>query len=254
MLGNNIKKYVIANWKMKLSHEQGLRLARDMVDRYKPLDNLEVVLCPSFNSLSQVGEYLEDSGIKLGAQNCFFHDSGSYTGEISPEVLHEIGCQYVIIGHSERRKLGETDDDVNRKVAAALKHNLIPIICVGETFEEYQKEKTDVVIIKQVTKALEDIVLNQGQKVILAYEPVWVIGSGQAVDHSIVEHIVQIILHTAIDLDSSFADKFQVIYGGSVDADNVNDFIIGNICTGVIVGNSSLKVDSFMDILDNIRV
>jgi triosephosphate isomerase len=247
------KKLIIANWKMKLSHKQSLVLAKQMVKKYKTRDDLEVVLCPSFTSLEAVGEIIKDSSLKLGAQDIFYHNLGSYTGEISPAVVRELGAGYVIIGHSERRKLGESNDDVNRKIQAALENNLIPIVCVGETFDEYQNRKTDVIIIEQVTKALEDIKLKEGQRLILAYEPVWVIGSGQAVEHDIVGHIAQIIIHTTVDMDSDLVDKFSVIYGGSVDEENVNDFIIGNISTGVIVGGNSLKAVSFLRLLENIK-
>jgi len=250
---NKTKKLVIANWKMKLNHQQSIDLAKQLVRQYKSNDNLEVVICPNFASLQAVGEIIKNSNFKLGAQDVFYHDIGSYTGEISPAVLAELGCGYVVVGHSERRKLGESDDDINRKVQAIVKNDMVPVICVGETFEEFQEHKTDVVIIQQVTKALEDIKLRPGQKLVLAYEPVWVVGSGQAVEHNVVEHIVQIILYTAIDLDPQLADKFTVIYGGSVDAANVNDFIIGNLSTGVIVGTESLKLKSFIDILEKIQ-
>ncbi len=250
---SNKKRVVVANWKMKLSHKESVTLAGELVKKYKHKENLEVIVCPSHTALDAVGRKLEDSVFKLGAQDIFYHDSGSYTGEVSPAGVRELGCDYVIIGHSEKRKLGETDDIVNRKVQAAIKNNLIPIICVGETFEEYQNKKTDVVIIRQVTKALEDLKLKPGQRIILAYEPVWVIGSGQAVDHSVVQDIVKIILHTTIDIDPSLADKFDVIYGGSVDSENVMDFIMGNLSTGVIVGEQSLKSDNFIKILENIN-
>ena len=247
------KKYIIANWKMKLNHKQSVALAENMAKKHGERDDLEVVLCPDFTCLAKVGEIIRDTPLKLGAQDAFYHDIGSYTGEISPAVVKELGAEYVIIGHSERRKLGESNDDVNRKIQAALKNDLVPVVCVGETFEEYQEKKTDVVIIKQVTKALEDIKLTKDQRIILAYEPVWVIGSGQAVDHDIVGHIAQIIIHAAADMDESLADKFEVIYGGSVDEENVNDFIMGNISTGVIIGSNSLKAVKFLKILENIK-
>ncbi len=246
------KKIVIANWKMKLSHKASVALAEQLVDKYEPRNDIEVVICPDHTALEAVGKIIKGSSFKLGAQDVFYHNIGSYTGQVSPAVVKELGAEYVLIGHSERRKLGETDDIVNRKAQAALKNKLTPVICVGETFEEYQSKKTDVVIIRQVTKALEDVKLEVGQKIILAYEPVWVIGSGQAVEHSIVEHIVQIILHTAIDINPELADKFDVIYGGSVNSENVNDFIIGNLSTGVIVGAESLKSGNFLKILKSI--
>jgi triosephosphate isomerase len=203
--------------------------------------------------LSAVGEIIKGGKFKLGAQNIFYHDRGSYTGEISPAIVSEVGAEYTIVGHSEQRKLGETDEDVNRKIQAALTNDLIPIVCVGETFEQYQQKKTDVVIIQQVMAALTDIKLEKNQKIVLAYEPVWVIGSGQAVEYNIVEHIVQIIIHTTLDLEANLVDKIQVVYGGSVDANNVNDFLIGNLSTGIIVGNESLKAKNFLDILNKIN-
>jgi triosephosphate isomerase (TIM) len=247
------KRYIIANWKMKLSHQETMELTKELIDKYEEREDLEVVLCPSAVSLMAVGEEIAGTVFKLGAQNVFYHDRGAYTGETSPSVAKELGCKYVIIGHSERRKIGETDDEVNRKVIKVLEDGLTPIICVGETFEEYQEKKTEVVIIGQVTKALEDVKLKEGQKIIIAYEPVWVIGSGQAVEQNVVEQIVQIIMHTAIELDLDLVDKFEVIYGGSVDEENVNDFIIGNISRGVIVGNSSLEADKFINLLKNIK-
>lgn len=247
------KKYVIANWKMTLSNQESIALAKEILAGFKRSDEVELVLCPTATALSAVGRVVQGSSVKLGAQNIFYHATGAYTGQISPANVAEAGAEYSIIGHSESRKFGESDDDVNRKVLAALNHNLIPIVCVGETFEEYNQRKTDVVIIKQVTRALEDIKLKAGQKIILAYEPVWVIGSGQAVNHSIVEHIVRIIVHTATELDPGLADKFDVIYGGSVDENNVNDFIIGSLSKGVIVGNKSLEAKSLIGLIGNIN-
>ncbi|HOZ36532.1 MAG TPA: triose-phosphate isomerase [bacterium] len=247
------QRYVIANWKMKLGQAESLSLARELKRKYKDGDRIELVICPSATALSEVGKILVGSKIKLGTQNIFYHDSGAYTGQISPRIAREVGCEYAIIGHSEGRKLGETDEDVNRKVEAALKNNLTPVVCVGETFQEYESKKTELVIISQVTKALEDIKLREGQKIIIAYEPVWVIGSGQAVDHGIFQHIVQIIVHTAVEMGAELADKFEVIYGGSVDEENVRDFIVGNISTGVIVGNNSLEADKLIEIVENIK-
>jgi len=256
---NHKKRLIVANWKMKLSNRESINLAEEIVDRFAWMylneRNIEMIICPSHISLAEVGKIVDRSPIKLGVQNIFYHNTGSYTGQISPAVAHELGAEYAIIGHSEFRKYGkDTNEDVHQKIKAALDNELVPIVCVGETFDEYHDKKTEVIIIDQVTKALEDIKLKENQRIVIAYEPVWVIGSGQAIRHNIVEYIIQIIIHTTIDLDQSFADKFQVIYGGSVDEKNINDFIIGNILTGVIVGNNSLKVDSFMKIVQNIKL
>lgn len=250
---NPKKRYVIANWKMKLGHEQSLVLAKELKKKYKGKENVELVVCPAATELAAVGEIFKGSQIKLGIQDIFYHDFGAYTGQISPATAKEVGCSYVIIGHSEARRLGQSDEDVNRKIAVALKNKLTPIVCVGETFREYEEKKTELVIIAQVTKALEDIQLAPEQKIIIAYEPVWVIGSGQAVDHNIFQQIVQIIIHTAVEAEPNLADKFEVIYGGSVDEENVQDFIVGNLSTGVIVGGNSLETDKLLKILNNIR-
>ncbi len=252
-MANQNKKYIIANWKMKLGQQAAVDLAREIKKKYKDGEAVELVVCPSATALSAVAEILDRTEIKLGIQDIFYHDFGAYTGQVSPAVAREIGCEYAIVGHSEARKLGETDEDVNRKVIAALKHGLTPVVCVGETFQEYGAKKTEVVIINQVVKALEDVKLTEEQKVIIAYEPVWVIGSGQAVDHGIFQHIVQIIAHTAIEMGDKLANKFEVIYGGSVDEGNVRDFIVGNISTGVIVGNNSLEADKLLKIIRNIQ-
>lgn len=252
-MGAHKKIYLIANWKMKLGHEASMEVAKEIKKRYKGEEGLELVVCPAATDLAEVGRVFRGTDIKLGAQNIFYHDFGSYTGQVSPAVARELGCEYTIVGHSEMRKLGETDDDVNRKVGAALKNGLTPIVCVGETFEEYQEKKTEVVIINQVTKALEDIKFEKDQKVIIAYEPVWVIGSGQAVEHGVFQHIVQIIVHTAVELGADVVDKFEVIYGGSVDEENVRDFIMGNISTGVIVGNNSLTAEKFLAIVNEVK-
>ncbi|MBU4482225.1 triose-phosphate isomerase [Candidatus Parcubacteria bacterium] len=251
------KTYLIANWKMNLLNKQAEDLALEILDNVKNIENknLEIVLCTSFTALDGVGEIIRDSDIKLGAQNVFYHNKGSYTGEVSSTQLKEQGVKYVIIGHSERRKyLNETDEDINKKIIIALENNLIPILCIGETMEERQDSKTDLVLIRQISKAMEDVELKDNQKLIIAYEPVWVIGTGQAVDIKEAEHSAQVTNQVLKDFFSQeiIKDNISIIYGGSVDADNINSFLEIDLISGALVGNASLLADNFLKIINKI--
>ena len=246
------KSLIIANWKMKLGLNQALDLAKSL----KAVEALgkEIVICPSFASLFPVSQVLKNTELKLGAQDIFWEASGAYTGEVSASELRDVGCQFVIIGHSERRKyLGETDEIVHKKVKAALAADLVPIICVGETFDQRQAGAADYVLIQQVTKALEGIDLRPDQPVVVAYEPVWVIGTGQAIDPPQAGHVHQVIRQTLIDLFplELVKNSFRIIYGGSVDRSNVSDFTNLENTSGVLVGNASLEAAEFIDLIKN---
>jgi triosephosphate isomerase (TIM) len=251
------KTYLIANWKMQLNKSDSVRLAVEVAKEYKePKEDLEIVLAPTFTAITDVRRKLKDSAIKLSSQNVFYHNKGSYTGEVSPSQLKEIGVEYVIIGHSERREnLNETDEEVNRKVDVVLENDLTPIVCVGETMEEKQDGKADIVIIKQINKALQDIKLKDEQKLIVAYEPVWVIGTGKAVSPKEAEHTIEVIKYNLLELfDEETIDKhISIIYGGSVDADNINDFLEIELIEGALVGGASLSADKFIPIIKNIK-
>ncbi len=240
---------------MQLLNSEAEDLANSLKHKdIKTLKQIELILCPSFTALSNVGKIISGSGIKLGAQNVFYHEKGAYTGEVSPLQLKETGVEYVIIGHSERREyLGESDEEVNRKVNICLDNDLIPIICVGETFDERQIGKTDLVLIKQVSRALEDVSVSKEteKKIIIAYEPVWVIGTGQAVKPEEAKHAAQVIKHTLLDFfDKEIIEKnISIIYGGSVDESNVRDFIEPGLLNGVLVGGASLSIEKFMPLI-----
>lgn len=245
------KKFIIANWKMKLGFSDSLDLAKSV---RKIKSKVEVVVCPSFPSLIEVGNSLKGSQIKLGAQDCFWEAEGAYTGEVSAIQLRQAGCDYVILGHSERRKyLNETNEMIHQKIKLALSASLIPIVCVGETFEQRQNGATDYVLIEQTTKALEGIQLGVDKKVIIAYEPVWVIGTGQAISPNEAENAHQVIRQSLFDIFSPTLVKnnFWVIYGGSVDSNNVSDFVSLENTSGVLVGNASLKFNEFTAIIKN---
>jgi len=253
-----MKKLIIANWKMNLLPAEAGKLAVDLVKNELSWAGAEkeVVLCPSFESLALVNEEIKKSAIKLGAQDCFWQDQGAYTGEISAPILKALGCSYVIIGHSERRtNLHETDEDINRKVAAVWRAGLTPIICVGETFDERQGGKKDFVIMNQVAGALKDLAWPFGGRLIIAYEPVWVIGSGQAVDPAEAEHTAKVIRQVLLDTfaEANFnAAAAQVIYGGSVNPENVANFTGSASIDGILVGGASLQAESFAELIKNV--
>jgi triosephosphate isomerase (TIM) len=250
------KSIIIANWKMNLSFQEAKILAKKIIKGTKEIsssNNLEVVICPPFMSLPAVVKFFgpKKDFLFCGAQDCFWEEQGGFTGEVSPVDLKEIGCDYVILGHSERRNiLKETDEMVHKKVRAALNSGLIPIICVGETRQEREKGLKEQIIINQITQALEGIRLNPHQKIILAYEPVWVIGSGQAMDPLEAEYMSKIIKQRMIDLYPLpiVNNNLCIIYGGSIDAQTAKDFLNQETIDGVLVGGASLKAEEFIKI------
>jgi triosephosphate isomerase len=241
-------KYLIANWKMNLTAVESKTHVKTILKNIIPyLPAVNTVICPSFVSLSAVAEVVNDSGISLGAQNCFWEEKGSFTGEVSPSMLKDFGVGYVIIGHSERRQqLQETEEMINKKIQTVLRAGLVPILCVGETFSERQLGRKDFVIAGQVESAFKNIQL-LNKKILIAYEPVWVIGSGQAVKIDEAEHAVRVIKQVLIDLYPNFDLKrdAQIIYGGSVDAKNISYFTSSDLLEGVLVGGASLDVEEF---------
>jgi len=246
---------IIANWKMNLSLEESVTLVKAIDERIGKLKELELVICPSFVFLDRIGQFLSNkkSKIKLGAQDIFWEEKGAYTGEISGKMLKEMGCEYVIIGHSERRGyLNETDEMVHQKVKTALDERLIPIICVVESFRERGSGQKDYVVIKQVNYALKGIEVVGSQKIIIAYEPVWVIGSGQAVKPEEAEYTHQVIRQALLDLYSPdlIEKNFRIIYGGSVDGKNIKSFLQREMVDGVLVGGASIKVETFIALVN----
>jgi triosephosphate isomerase len=248
------KSIIIANWKMNLSFQEAKILAKKIIKATKEFSssyNSEVVICPPFMSLPAVVKFFgpKKNFLFCGAQDCFWEEQGGFTGEISPVYLKETGCDYVILGHSERRNiLKETDEMVHKKVRAALNSGLIPIICVGETREEREKGLKEQIIISQITHALEGIRLNSHQKIIFAYEPVWVIGSGQAINPYEAEYMSKIIKQRMIDLYPLpiVNNNLRIVYGGSVDTRTIKDFLKQETIKGVLVGGASLKAEEFI--------
>lgn len=247
---------IIANLKMQLGVGETVDLVKK-INQGLEKENIkgEVVVCPSFVALAPASEYLKESGskIQLGAQDVFWEDKGAFTGEVSPLQLKELGVKYVIVGHSERREnLKEDDKIVHEETKACLHDNLIPIICVGEKFSDRQENSHYLKVMTQVTRALGGLSLVEDQKVIIAYEPVWVIGTGQAIAPQDAQEMHQVIRQSLIDLwhDSKLVkNNFRIIYGGSVDSKNVKSFLDQPNIDGALVGGASLNAEEFVAII-----
>lgn len=239
---------IIANWKMNVTGDEAITLARQVVKATAKYQSAEIVLCPGFTELGAVAGAIKGSSLKLGAQDCFWEETGAFTGEISPQALLAYGASYVIIGHSERREhLAETGAMIRKKILAALKAGLAPVLCVGESFDQRAQGQKEVALIQELREALEGSWLTPAQQLVVAYEPVWVIGSGQAVSGEEAEHTHQVVRQTLYDLFpvSVVDEQIKIIYGGSVDPENVAQFTNQPTVAGVLVGGASLNATVF---------
>lgn len=246
------KPLLAANWKMNpVDGGAALDLVKGLLPVATTLvDQVEIVLFPPFPWLLGVAEVLDQTGLKLGAQDCFWEISGAYTGEVSPAMLKG-WCQWVIVGHSERRiHLGETDDMVARKAAAALANELSVIICVGELDEHYEAGTGDAVVTTQVEAGLANCSADDSSRLVIAYEPVWAIGSGKSADPEHAYKTMRLIRRVVGEtIGAGAARKVRVLYGGSVNASNVESYVELPLCDGCLVGGASLKPDEFSEIV-----
>lgn len=235
---------------MNLLREEAGQLTKDIVKSVGDYDRVEVVLSPPFTSLSVVLEEIADSRIELGAQNVATEDWGEYTGEISAPMLVNSGCKWVIVGHSERRNvLGEVDELINAKIKASLKAGLTVILCVGETLEMRDKDETKMVIESQIVKALGGLTIEDTERVVFAYEPVWAIGTGITPTPDEVERVHDFIRHTLGKNFGISSEHVEILYGGSVNEDNIEQLLSPSTVNGALVGRASLKADSFVKIV-----
>jgi triosephosphate isomerase len=246
--------FIAGNWKMNTTVTEAEELVYEMLDTLDRTEGVEKVLCPPFVSLIAINMMLQDSSIKLGAQNMYFETAGAYTGEISPLMLREL-CEFVILGHSERRwYFGESDEIVNKKVKIALANNLKPILCVGERLEENEAGKTEEIINRQVTAALGGIepgVLSIAKNLVIAYEPVWAIGTGRAASGEQAAATIQFIRDVLAKLwNKGIAQDLRILYGGSVTSQNIAEFITQTEIDGALVGGASLKSEEFLSIVE----
>lgn len=240
------------NWKMHLTLDQAEGLARGVVDGLAaaklPDEAVEVAICPPFTSLERVSRVVAGSPVALGAQDLFWEDEGAYTGEVSGPQLVDLNCRYVIVGHSERRHvLGESNQAVRRKLEAALRHDLGPILCVGERIEERRAGRADAWVQDQVRTALAGLSRDQARRVTIAYEPVWAIGTGEHASGDEANRMAGLIRDQVRELfDEEVAETVRILYGGSVKPANVAEFLTQPQVDGALVGGASLKAEGFV--------
>lgn len=252
--GKEIKPYrtpiIAGNWKMNKTADEAIQLVDEMLDDLEAIEEVEKVIAPPFLALFPLYEILEDTDIRLGAQNMYHLDSGAYTGEISPLMLREL-CDYVILGHSERRKyFHETSEDVNLKVKAALKHDLTPIMAVGEDLAQREAGETNSFVTSQVRIGLQDVSPEDAATIVIAYEPIWAIGTGRAATGEMAQEVCALIRQTLDEMyNPQVAAQVRIQYGGSVTGDNIEEFIRQPDIDGALVGGASLKAADFIKIV-----
>lgn len=240
---------IVGNWKMNATVTEAIRLVREMLDRLDQVEAEEKVLCPPFVSLIAISRLLKGSSVKLGAQNMHFEAKGAYTGEVSALMLTGL-CEFVILGHSERRQyFGETDEIVNRKVLAALRNRLKPILCVGEKLEENEAGKTKEIVARQLSQGLSNV--KPTRDIVIAYEPIWAIGTGKAANGEQAAATIEFIRNTLSKLwNGKAARDLRILYGGSVTSSNVAEFVSQREIDGALVGGASLKAQEFLSIVE----
>ncbi|HLQ74722.1 MAG TPA: triose-phosphate isomerase [Alloiococcus sp.] len=249
------KPIIAGNWKMNKTAPEVESFITEVKGNIPSSDKVEAVIgAPNIFTQSLV-DMTADSDIKVAAQNCFYEDSGSYTGETSPLALADLGTDYVIIGHSERREIfHETDEDVNKKAKAIFNNSMLPIICVGESLETKEAGKTNEFVANQVKAALEGLTGDQVKQSVLAYEPIWAIGSGKTATAEDANETIKVVRQTVADLfDQDVADAVRIQYGGSVKPENIADFLATSDIDGALVGGASLESDSFLKLLEAVK-
>jgi len=244
-----MRKPVIAgNWKMHNTISEALDLVRGVKSQVEGVTDVEIIVAPVYTALASVAAELKGSNINVASQNIFWEEKGAFTGEIAPNMITDAGCTHAIIGHSERRQyFGETDETVNKRVKAALAAGLIPILCVGETLEERDAGNTIAVVATQIKGGMADILAEDMAKIIIAYEPVWAIGTGKTATPDMAEDVHKQIRSIVAEIsDAAIADGTRILYGGSVKPENVNDLMAQPDIDGALVGGAALKADSFV--------
>lgn len=245
------KPIIAGNWKMNNTIKEALELVEEIKATSLNID-VEAVVCVPYTSLTSVKQAIEGTNIKLGAQNMHWEASGAFTGEISPLMLKEIGIHYCIIGHSERRQyFNETDDTVNKKLKSALSHDILPIVCVGETLEEREENRAEEVVKSQVTKGFEGISGEEIKNIVIAYEPIWAIGTGKTASSDDANAMCAFIRETIGGIyDDQLKDIIRIQYGGSVKPSNVKELMDKSDIDGALVGGASLKADDFVKLIN----
>ena len=250
---NKAKRRVViaGNWKMNKNRAEAKALITELLPLVKEA-GCEVVICTPYTNLETALALTEGTNVKVGAENCHWAESGAFTGEISAPMLKELGVQYVIIGHSERRQyFGETDETVNKRIQAALKYELKPIVCIGETLEEREGNKTEAVLEKQIKGAFAGISADDFKKIVIAYEPVWAIGTGKTATPDMAEATHAFIRKVIAGLYGAIAEDTVIQYGGSMKPENSKELVAQADIDGGLIGGAALKADSFHDLVKN---
>jgi triosephosphate isomerase len=239
------------NWKMYKTVSEGLALVEGLKANLADVKDKEIVVCPPFTALYAVGQAIKGSGIALGAQDLFWKAEGAFTGEVSPVMLVDLGVKYVIIGHSERREyFGETDETVNNKVKAALANGLLPIVCVGESLAQRDAGITNELVSNQIKAGLAGLNQVDAAKIVIAYEPIWAIGTGRSSNGPDANQVSSVIRAAIADMyGKDTADKVRIQYGGSVKPGNIAEFMAESEIDGALVGGASLEIESFTKIV-----
>ena len=244
------KPVIIGNWKMNKDLDEAKKLVKEIVSE-KLDNNVEKVVCVPFVYVTEVRKLLEGTDVGLGVQNMFFETKGAFTGEISPVMLKSCGVSYVILGHSERRTIfNETDEIINKKVKSALQYKLIPILCCGETLEERNLGIEKDIVEKQIRNTLDDISVNDIEKVIIAYEPIWAIGTGLTASSDDAENMIKFIREILYDIYGNLSENIRIQYGGSVKPNNIKDLIQKENVDGALVGGACLESTSFCELIN----
>lgn len=242
---------IAGNWKMHKTVERSINLTGELVELLSDVKNVEIVVCPPFTALDAVLDIAAGTKIDVGAQNMHWEMEGAFTGEVSPLMLKQMGCKYVIIGHSERREyFAETNENVNRKVISAFNYSLIPIMCVGEKLEHREQGITNQVIEKQVREGLANIEPSRIDNLVVAYEPVWAIGTGKTASNEDAQQVISFIRQTIASMyGAELAEKIRILYGGSVKPENISELMKEKDIDGALVGGASLEAKSFAEIV-----
>jgi triosephosphate isomerase (TIM) len=243
---------IAGNWKLFKTSTEAVDLVAALSPMVKSTADVEIVIAPVFTVLSKVSQAIAGTNINLSAQDCFWEEEGAFTGEISPKMLKDAGCSHVIIGHSERRQyFGETDITVNKKIGAAIAAGLTVLFCVGETLEERESDRTFVVLERQVKGGLAGFTADQLSKVVIAYEPVWAIGTGKTASDAQAQEVHAFIRNLMSRLyNQATADAMRILYGGSVKSENIKGLMTQPDIDGALVGGASLKADAFAAIVN----
>ncbi|MEG9295688.1 triose-phosphate isomerase [Mangrovibacillus sp. Mu-81] len=246
------KPIIAGNWKMHKTASEAKTFTEEVKGLVPDTDKIDSVICAPALFLENLVEQTKDTKVEIGAQTMHFEESGAFTGEVSPAALADLGVKYVIIGHSERREMfNETDDSVNKKTLAAFKHNLTPIVCVGESLEQRENNETKDLVGSQVKQALTGLTEDQVKQTVIAYEPIWAIGTGKSSTaedaNEVCAHIRQVV---ASEFSQSAADSVRVQYGGSVKPNNIKEYMAQSDIDGALVGGASLEPQSFLQLLE----